>query len=208
MKNTIPRNSELAFGILLFAGASIASETENAFLVEEGKIVSTDVRGTSLILKATIFAKDTFTIGKAAIIRPEKPNAMAKDLEPDLPVRVSYQRVKGEKVASTIFSLKEHWRESPPPIVQGNDVIVQEGAIHSIDDNGNSMIISVALEKQDTFTLDKSAVIRSGIGRSSLGEVSDMVAVQVRYVLEKGKKVIKEIVGAARGNRSDSVSGK
>jgi hypothetical protein len=200
----------------MFAAVASLALASNSFgadarkvLVEEGKIVSADVQGGLLVLRATVEARDTFLLDKAAeVIKPEKANPTVRDLEQDSRVRVHYRNVQGTKVASTIISLPAHRQEVPPPIIQGIDMIVAEGTIRAIDNSANTMIISAQLEAQDTFALDKSAVISAGQKVSTLDEARNFAFVTIRYTLDKGRKFIREIIRSGGQSRKEDSAGK
>jgi|WetSurMetagenome_2_1015567.scaffolds.fasta_scaffold00396_26 hypothetical protein len=171
-------------------------------VVVEGSIASVDVDGRSLVLRAKIEREDTFDIGSAVIIKPETPHPAIADLVRNSLVEVRYTMSKGIKVASHII-MQPFKRETPPSIIQEENVIVAEGSITSINDKGGTMVIRAALDRLDTFAVDSAAVIRADGRVSTLDEVKDYLSVNVRYMMKEGRKVIGKIIGT--GSKSGGV---
>lgn len=185
--------------ILLAAGsawsqkAAAPSPQEKPVMVE-GRIVSVDVSGRSLVLKANIVRVDTFSVDKEAVIHAGKARRTMHDLRPDVAVMVRYVIENGNKILK-LLSVKPLHPEAPEPVIKGEDMIVAEGVIQSIKDSGATMVIRASVERQDTFAVDSAALIRSGPKKVTLGEINISSYVNIHYVVEKGKKVVKSIMG-------------
>lgn len=172
------------------------SQEDNPVLVE-GRIVSVDVDGKSIVLNAKIEKEDTLSIDSTTVIKPEQPHTTVRDLVLKSLVRVQYAIKEGRKVATHIIP-QQIWRESPPPIVRGENAIVTEGVIQSINNKGDAMIIRAAVEQQDTFAIDSNAIIKAGNRVSTLNEIKNYVSVNVHYTMREGRKVISKIIGTVK----------
>ncbi len=192
---------------LLSCETDVWGNESEPVLISEGRIVSVDAMGSVIVLRARIERKDTFAVGNASVTSPGQKLSTVKDLAPGSPVRVKYAPVKGIKLAAEIVAMPKPWQETPPAIVQGDNMVVAEGTIRSIDDAGNTMIITASTEREDTFALDKSAVIRAGNRMSTLGELRNFVSVNVRYTLQNGKRIVNAIIGTITGNGSEKTAG-
>ncbi|HUI93497.1 MAG TPA: hypothetical protein VLX68_14725 [Chitinivibrionales bacterium] len=176
--------------------ASAPSSLQSPVMIE-GRIVSVDIAGKSLVLKANIEREDTFKVDSAVIIKAGKINATMKDLAPKIPVHVHYSIKEGKKIAMRIAT-QPMWREAPPAVIKGYDVIMAEGVIRSIRDQGRTMIISAALEQQDTFSLDSNAVIKAGNRLSTLDEIKEYAKAQIHYTIEGGRRIAHKIIGTIK----------
>jgi hypothetical protein len=160
----------------------------------EGRIVSVNVSGRSLVLKANVEKVDTFSVDKEVVIKAGKIPQTVRDVKPDLPVQVRYGVENGKKVMR-FLSIKPLHPEAPELKIKGAEMIMAEGVIQSVEDSGATMIIRAPVERQDTFAVDSAAIIRAGAKKMELGEIKIASYVNVQYVVEKGKKVVKSIIG-------------
>jgi hypothetical protein len=170
---------------------------ESTPVLREGRIVSVDVAGKSIVVKAKIEREDTFSVDSVTIIKPAKPHSTVRDLVLKSLVRVRYAIKEGKKVATHII-LQPLWRESPPPIVKGENAIVAEGVIQSINNKGDVMIIRAAVEQQDTFAIDSTAIVKAGNRVSSLNEIKNYISVNVHYTVKEGRKIVNKIIGTVK----------
>jgi len=187
-----------------WTGQAPAAVSGEKPVVVEGQIVSIDVAGKSLVIKAKIEKEDTFDVTSAAIVKAEKSNQTITDLAPESPVRVHYTVNRGRMVAAQITT-QPLWREAPPPIIQGDEVIMAEGVIKSIDNKGGTMIIRAALEQQDTFAVDSNADIKADNRLSTLDEIRNFAGVRLHYIIQQGKKVARRIVGTNRKHGDEAI---
>jgi hypothetical protein len=190
------------------AGTPAPQKEEKPVMVE-GQIVSVDVAGRSLVMKAKVFRVDTFTVDKEVVIRAGKMPRTVQDIKPDIPVQVRYGVENGKKVMKFLsiqpmHSDKPLHPEAPELKIKGADMIVTEGVIQSVDVSGATMIIRAPVERQDTFSVDSAAVIRAGAKQVALGEIRVSSYVNVRYVEEKGRKVVKSIIGRIKKYGSET----
>jgi hypothetical protein len=158
---------------------------ENDQTISKGKIVdgtitSIDIEHNMFVMKTKITKVDTLHLDKSAIIKAGHVVAGRKDLKPDNHVKANYEMKKGKKVATRVLTYPEG-SFLPDTSDLGKNVLIAEGTIHSINENGTMMVLKAPLEKEYIFSLDPDAVIKSGLKHVPLKDLQPNYEIRVIY---------------------------
>lgn len=152
----------------------------------EGTLVSIDIEQNMFVMKAKINEVDTLRLDNSAVIKAGPRIAARKDLRPNKYVKANFELIKGEKHATSI-SLFPANSFLPDTTELGQNVLIAEGTIESVDPAGTMMVIKAPLAKEYIFSLDPAATIKSGGKHLRLKDLKPNNDIKVKYS-EKGHR--------------------
>jgi hypothetical protein len=161
--------------------------------IVEGNIVSVDVEKNSLVLKARIYREDSIHVDKASVIIVGNKPSTIEDLKQNSDVKVRYKMNSGKKSAARI-SIKSGNGFLPDTTELGENILIAEGTISSIDKNKTFLILQAAMEKEYLFSIDPRAEIKSGLQTVPIKDLKPNYSVNIKYSTNGSKKVAYSII--------------
>jgi hypothetical protein len=167
-------------------------ETDTVAKLIEGTISSINIENNELKMNATIFKQDTFHLDKNAVIKAGGTVADRGKLQRNVFVKAQYKILNNQKFATVVVT-RPQTGFLPDTTELGNSALIAEGAIHFINQDKNLMVIQASLEREYIFSLDSSAIIKSGIRPVPLRDLKPHYTAKVSYTEKDSKKVIQSI---------------
>jgi hypothetical protein len=186
----------LVFSIGVFSKTPNKQEAANSdtlMKMVEGTIVSVDAEKNMLVLKAKIYREDTLHIDKASVIKAGNKPIKIDELSANSGVKVRYKMNAGKKTASHIFAISSDGL-FPDTAKSGENVLIAEGTVSSIDQNKAFLIIRAPIEQEYIFSIDPRAEIKSGLQTIPMKDLKPTYSVNIKYSTKDSKKVASSIV--------------
>jgi hypothetical protein len=161
--------------------------------IVEGNIVSVDVDKNSLVLKARIYREDSIHVDKGSVLVVGNKPSTIEDLEANSDVKVRYKMNSGKKSATRI-SIKSGEGFLPDTTELGENILIAEGSISSIDKNKTFLILKAPMEKEYIFSIDPRAEIKSGLQTVPIKDLKPNYSVNIKYSTNGSKKVAYSII--------------